>query len=134
VCRGIGVGVLVCKGNYLIKKPEAVTSSAPAKIQSKMGANVTTKTEIKSAEQRLMERATEEYISKLRAFLGAQTSATIIIEGVPVYKLGVIAEFLKDEEGRPVKIRLAKSLISGERNFILHTIKGDGYQIEQISE
>lgn len=99
-----------------------------------METNVAQKNEIKSAEQRMIERATAEYISKLRAVLGNKAAAHIQISGTPLSKLGVIAEFLTDDEGENVKIKQANSPINGVKNYIWHAIKGEGYQIEEISE
>jgi len=92
------------------------------------------KLEIKSAEQRMIERATAEYISKLRVVLGQNAKATISIEGLPVSKLGIIAEFLTDEEGERVPIKAYPSTFRQNKNYIYHSIKGDGYDIEQLSE
>ena len=82
----------------------------------------------------MVERATAEYVSKLRAVLGNNTSANIQIEGVPLSKIGIIAEFLYDEEGEGVKIKSRNSIIRGNVNYIHHTIKGEGFSIEEISE
>lgn len=82
----------------------------------------------------MVERATAEYVSKLRAVLGNNTTANIQIEGVPLSKIGIIAEFLYDEEGERAKIKCLKSIIRGDVNYIHHTIKGEGFSIEEISE
>lgn len=99
-----------------------------------MDANVITKKQIVSSEQRMIERATAEYISKLRAILGKSASATLTIQGVPLSKLGIIAEFLENEEEEPIKIKRYKPSFGDERNYIYHSIKGDGFCIEEISE
>ena len=100
-----------------------------------MSANVKSKIEIKSAEQRMIERATAEFISKLRVVLGTNTKSTIQISGVSLSKLATIAEFLKDEEQEPVKIKSRKSFLgNADINYIYHSIKGAGYEIEEISE
>lgn len=99
-----------------------------------METNVEQKIQIKSAEQRMIERATAEYISKLRAVLGNKAAAAITINGVPLSKLGTIAEFLTDEEGESVPVKVYKSGFMKTKNYIHHSIKGDGYEIEEISE
>lgn len=92
------------------------------------------KIEIKSAEQRLLEKASEEYVSKLRAILGPEAKATISIDGARLDKIGTIAEFLRDEDGEKVKIKLYASGFRESKNYIFHSIKGDGFDVEQISE
>lgn len=82
----------------------------------------------------MVERATAEYVSKLRAVLGNKASVNIQIEGVPLSKIGTIAEFLYDEEGQRAKIKSRNSIIRGNVNYIYHTLKGEGFSIEEISE
>lgn len=47
---------------------------------------------MKSEEQRLLEAATEEYVSKLQAIFGKRANAVIQIAGVPLTKLAAIIE------------------------------------------
>lgn len=87
---------------------------------------------IKSAEQRMIEKATAEYASKLKAILGDKASARISIDGVPLSKIATIAEFMRDDEGE--KMEITKH---NKHNVLyLHDnqIKADGYEVEYIGE
>lgn len=84
---------------------------------------------VKSAEQKLTEKATEEYISKLKAIYGKDACAKIEISGVRLSKLGHIAECAG------LDISHTYSDIERRNNhYLSRPFTGEGYTITEISE
>jgi len=88
-----------------------------------------TKNHVKSAEQKVIEMATAEYISRLRALLGANAQIKVSISGVPKSKLGNIAECAMIN----IKNRFCM-FEETDTNYIRKPFAGEGYSIEEISE
>jgi len=89
--------------------------------------------ELKSAEQKMIEQATTTYAAKLKSFLGDDVKVAVVISGARLDKMGAIAEHLRDYEGDVIKIRLCEPDYSPPYNYIHRPIKGDGWEIEEIS-
>lgn len=89
------------------------------------------KTPIKSAEQRMIEKATAEYVSKLQAIAGKDVKAIIQLEGFPFSKIAVITEFLDSQEDEPIEIKVSSL---NQRSIFPSAMKGNGFDIDRISE
>jgi hypothetical protein len=85
-----------------------------------------------SAEQKMLEKATATYVAQLKSFLGDNVKATIQISGVPLSKLGLIAENLNDEYGDKVEIR-STTFLSKTIRYIYCSFKGEGWEVDDIS-
>lgn len=87
-----------------------------------------TKTVVKSAEQKMLEKATEEYVSKVRAILANEESEVRIeIDGCRLNKLGHIAEC----SGLPINNREDFECIE---HYLRKPFGGEGFTITEISE
>lgn len=88
-----------------------------------------TKTVVKSAEQKMLEKATEEYVSKVRAILANEEAGVRIeIGGCRLSKMGHIAECAGLEISK-------RCPISHESTHLIRKpFSGEGYTITEISE
>lgn len=84
---------------------------------------------LKSAEQRLLEKATEEYRQKLNSIFNKEITVEVSIEGATLTKIATITEFLRDEEGIKKEIHSFNGC-----HAVRSDIKGEGYLIAYISE
>jgi hypothetical protein len=82
---------------------------------------------IKSAEQKLIERETERYLSALRLLLNAPLRVEVAIEGMPVNKIATIAHFTDST----IK---TNDLLPHKPHYTRPGIKGQGYSVTEISE
>ena len=85
---------------------------------------------VKSAEQKLTEKATEEYISKLQAIYGNDACAEVKVSGVRLSKLGHIAECANLE----IKSRPSAFYNDAACHYLRKPFTGEGYTITEISE
>ena len=97
-----------------------------------MEANVETKPQtLKSAEQRMIEKAAHEFAEKLRAIFQVPVKAEIEITGVPLSKIAHIAEFMKDDD---VSIHFIDNVSRGRKHYINPGIRTEIFRITSISE
>lgn len=100
-----------------------------------MEANVATKKQnLKSAEQRMLEQAADEFAEKCRAIFRVPVKVEIKLTGVPLSKIAHIAEFIRDEDGERCVVRTRESFSRGTIHYIDPSIDTATYEIESISE
>lgn len=85
---------------------------------------------VKSAEQKLIEKATEEYLQKLQAILTNRVEIEVGISYVNLSKLGHIAECA----GIGIDKRSDSIMPGGSLHYIRKPFSGEGYTITEISE
>jgi hypothetical protein len=88
------------------------------------------KTVVKSAEQKVTEKATEEYLNRLQSIYGKDVEISVSISGVKLSKLGHIAECA----GLTVDNREAAFYNEAIEHYIRKPFEGNGYKITEISE
>lgn len=93
---------------------------------------------VKSAEQKLTEKATEEYLSKLKAIYGEDATANIEIAGVKLSKLGHIAECAGIDIDKRNELPFIVNEVAFYDGSTIHYLRkpfaGNGYTITEISE
>lgn len=87
-------------------------------------------TQIKSPEQRMLEKATEEYLSKLNSIFKIDVHVEISIARVPLSKIAHIAEFIDGCEVNSI----ISSAFGVKLNYINPEIHTVNYRISSISE
>lgn len=88
----------------------------------------------KSVEVEKLENAAALFAKMMREVLGEDVKARINFEGVDPIVLRGLSESLADEEGDPVKVKIWHCDVLGNSAYILHTLKGEGFEINQFSE
>lgn len=88
---------------------------------------------IKSAEQRMLEKATAEYAAKCASILNCKVKVTVQIDGLTYQKLTYLQSFMQDEEGEMPTLHTNGSLVNGKYFSINTDIAGEGYEIDSLS-
>ena len=100
-------------------------------IKRKMETNIV----IKSAEQKLIEQAAEDFAKKVQSVLKSRdVKAVISLYNIPIGKLTDMREFMRDEEGELPTLHVSGRTLEEGKLSYLPRIKGDGYEIEEFSE
>jgi hypothetical protein len=87
-----------------------------------------TKTVVKSAEQNVTEKATEQYMEILKSVYGKDVQIEVSISGVSLSRLGHMAECAG------LLIDNTVDHLDNVTHYIRKPFEGNGYKIEEISE
>lgn len=89
---------------------------------------------IKSKEILALEEAAQRFAETCGLLLGEKAVARITFEGLNPIVLRGVAESLKDEDGNPAEVQIWNKDGKGKSAYILHTLEGPGFIINQFSE
>jgi len=88
----------------------------------------------KSVEIQKLENAAALFAKMFREVLGDNVKARINFEGVNPIVLRGLSESLVDSEGDNPKVQIWNCDVLGKSAYIMHTIEGEGFEINQFSE
>jgi hypothetical protein len=88
----------------------------------------------KSVEIQKLENAAALFAKMLREVLGDNVKARINFEGINPIVLRGLSESLVDSEGDNPQVKIWNCDVLGKSAYIMHTIEGDGFEINQFSE
>lgn len=84
-----------------------------------------------SEKEKYIRKATEEYAARIRAMF-PDAKVLIQISYMKLTGLSEIVEPMRNEEGEPVKLEIGG--LFHNVNYIACDIKGNGYEIDRLSE